>query len=143
MLASARPGAIAMPSVGNSLTVGDRITRPRNTNAASTAGIATGAVTRENPSLRQRNSGPTVITAIIGSTKIAATGLKYGGPTETLVPIASVSNGYSVPISTIPKIAVSITLLNTSAPSRLTGAKRSPSVTVEARKPNSASAPPI
>ena len=36
-----------------------------------------------------------------------------------------------------------MTLLNTSAPSRLVGAKRVPSVTVPARRPNSTSAAPI
>ena len=48
-----------------------------------------------------------------------------------------------MPSSTIPKMAVSMTLLNTSALSRLTTAKRSPSLTVPARKAKIVSAAPI
>ena len=43
----------------------------------------------------------------------------------------------------MPRIDDSMTLLNTSAPSRLVTAKRSPSLTVLARRPNSTSAAPM
>jgi len=60
---------------------------------------------------------------------------KYGGPTEILpMPSASSSSGYSVPSSTAPMAAASITLLDNSSDSRENRPKREPRPTVGARQ---------
>ena len=59
---------------------------------------------------------------------------KKGGPTETLgPPTASRKSGYSVPSSTVAAAAVINRLLSSSVPSRDTGAKSPPPVSVGAR----------
>ena len=92
-LATASPAASAMPRNGSGLIVGANATSPSATIAAASAGSANLALVRPIRSSRQRSSGPTAITSSIGTKKIAPIGLKYGGPTETFSPNASVSNG--------------------------------------------------
>ena len=74
-LAKASIAASASPSRGRKATSPISDTRTRA--ATRTAPIsASSRRIRPNPSLRQRRSGPTAITATIGSAKIAPTGLK-------------------------------------------------------------------
>ena len=61
--------------------------------------------------------------------------LKKGAPTEIFWPVmASSASGYRVPTNTVAQAADKKRLLNTSAPSRDTGAKSPPALRLGARQ---------
>ena len=109
---------------------------------ASIAGASSLPLIRALSSCRQRIIGPKVSSRSNNIAIGAAALLKYGGPTEILLPIASANIGYNVPIKTTPKIVLSKILLPTIAASRLSRLNVLPCTTPPIRNANSAKAPP-